>query len=242
MDRRMFLAGAVASTILSAGCLSAGENGSSDSETNAESRAAAFEQCPHRIVRVSDLPSPAESEALEAINEQETQIDGDPYLPAVIDIDSAYLRYEDQYYAVEHTETDNGVQLALIETLPTFRESVVLENQTESAVAVDVQIEHKKTDELLVEKTVELSADEQATLNSDVTFPYGTYQAEFDVEQLPDDGSWEPSWELNWAYETGDDYPLELDENGVFVDPTARNTNYGPCSWDDDGSVTSGDH
>ncbi|TYT60449.1 hypothetical protein [Natrialba swarupiae] len=109
-------------------------------------------------------------------------------------------------------------------------------------VTVHIRIEHEDTSDVLLEETVEFDVEEHVTLNDDVEFPYGEYQAEFDGDDLPEQDTWEIAWELDWAYETGDDYPVQLDDHGVFIDPVARNTSFGPCSWDGDGSVSSGDY
>ena len=246
MKRRGLLAGVVASTVTVAGCLgdSDGDTDNSETRTNDESDddTVEYEQCPHRIVRVTDLPSPAKEEALAAIENDGAEFDDGPYLPDVIDINEAYLLHEDRYYAVELPDLENGRSIYLTEMLPVFAERVILENRMDTDVTVSLRIEREGTSDPLLEETVELDADEHVTLNDDVGFPYGDYHAEFDGDDLSEQGTWEISWELDWAYETGDDYPIQLDDQGVFVDPVARNTSYGPCSWDEEGSVSSGDY
>lgn len=257
MERRTFLAGISASAGLAAGCLATTDDdtgglqeGTDDEDNDSNERTgcatsdtapgngtADYERCPHRIVRISDLPAPAETEALSAIEDGREEFEGEPVLPDVISIDEAYLLHENIYYSVDLTETEDDTQICLTEELPIFTESVVLENWMDTAVTVGIHIEHEETNEEFVEKTVELDVDEQVTLNDDVDFPYGTYEAEFDG-----DDRWEISWKLNWAYETGDDYPVQLDDHGVFLDPVARNSTFGPCSWDDDGDVSAGDY
>lgn len=247
MERRMVLAGIATSAVLVEGCLGDDDEFTESSgcvtggiANGNDAGAVEYERCPHRIVRVSDLPSPAEAEALAAIEDHENETDGGPYLPNVIAIDEAYLLHEDSYYAVELAEAENGARICLTETLPTFRESVTLENWMDTDVTVSVRIEHEETNEVLLEETVELDVDGHVTLNDEVDFPYGSYHAEFDGDGLAEEDTWETSWKLNWAYETGDDYPVQLDGHGVFLDPVARNSSFGPCSWDDDDDVSTG--
>lgn len=262
MERRTFLTGISASAGLLAGCLASTdddtrslEEGTNDEDDDsdesdgcatgdpaAEDGTADYERCPHRIVRISDLPAAAETQALAAIEDGRDEFDGEPLLPDVISVDDAFLLHENSYYRVELTETENHTQICLTEELPIFAESVVLENWMDTAVTVDVHIEHEETNKELVTKTVDLDGDDHITLNDDVDFPYGTYEAEFDGDDLSEEGAWDISWELNWAYETDNDYPVQLDDHGVFVDPVARNSMFGPCSWDDDGDVSTGDY
>lgn len=246
MKRRRFVAGVAASTVIVAGCLgdSNGETDDSQAGTSDESgdKPVEYDQCPHRIVRVSDLPSPAEAEALAAIENNQSEFDDGPHLPDVIDINEAYLLHEDSYYAVEIPDMENGRPIYLTEMLPVFADRVILENMLDTDITARLRIEHEGMNDVLLEETVEIDVDEHVTLNDDIGFPYGEYHAEFNGDDLSEQATWEISWELDWAYETGDDYPIQLDDQGVFIDPVARNTSYGPCSWDEDGSVSSGDY
>ncbi len=129
----------------------------------------------------------------------------------------------------------------LAEALPTFEESVTLENRMKDGVTIDVHVEHEETREVLVSETVELDPDETITLNDDVTFPYGTYHATVDGDDLAEDGTWEITWELDQRFEAGYAYPLELDDHGIFEDPVDRDSSHGPCTWNDEGEVSTGD-
>ncbi|MCW8172435.1 hypothetical protein D8S78_07710 [Natrialba swarupiae] len=63
-------------------------------------------------------------------------------------------------------------------------------------VTVHIRIEHEDTSDVLLEETVEFDVEEHVTLNDDVEFPYGEYQAEFDGDDLPEQDTWKSlgSW------------------------------------------------
>ena len=197
-----------------------------------------YERCQKRIVRVSDLPEPAACEALTAIEDGEYETEDELRLSSVIAVDEAFLKHDDRYYEVAVTTDESVTSVHLQEALPSFEESVILENYLDEPLTVDVRVEHEETDTVLVSDTVGLDTDDHVTLNADVEFPYGTYHAEIDGRDPSETVDWEISWELNYAFEVGHEYPLQLDEHGIFPDPAARNSTYGQCSWTDDGDVT----
>lgn len=251
MKRRDLLAGSTGLTVLVGGCLRGGDVGDtpagepsdddgSDRSGDEATDDVAYERCENRVVHVSRLPEPAQEETLAAISDDGYETDDDLLLPDVILIDDAYLEDDDVYY--EPTVTDDGdtMLIDLSETLPTFEEEVTLENLTGEDRTVDISIEHEETDEVLLEETITLEVGESVTLSDDVEFPYGTYHGKIEGDDLAEDGSWEITWELDPRFESGYDYPLELDDNGVFEDPVDRDSTDGPCVWDDDGTVNTG--
>lgn len=200
-----------------------------------------YERCDNRIVRVIDLPERAECEARAVIDADQCGTADDLLLPSVINIESSYLRYEGMYYAVEVTEEEAPKTLCLTERRPTFQDAVTLENRRNDDVTVRVRIESEETDAAIFDSELEFDAGEVVRLDEEATFTYGVYHATLEGDDLPEDGAWELTWELNYAFETGDGYPLELDDHGLFEDPVSRNHTYGPCTWDEEGQVTTGD-
>lgn len=251
MRRRTLLVGVSTATTLLAGCLGNGSGNLSDpaadgsaSEGNCITSSGVsegeFEQCPHRIVRVTDLPSRAEGEATSALNDDQLDADGSLVLPDVIAIGETFLFDQGAYFAIDLTDREEEVELCLTERQPIFQNDVVLENHTKEPTTIELRIEHEVTDSVLIESSIELDEDDEVVLNDERDFPYGTYHAEVGGDELSEGGAWEITWELNWAHETGSAYPVQLDDHGLFVDPESRNSMFGPCTWDDDGDVDTG--
>ncbi len=121
MKRRELLAGIALSTTALAGCLGGNGDGdgnpreSDDEDSDAEtgddgdigddggdaSDDVEYDRCENRIVRISNLPEPAETEALAAIENDVYETDDELLLAEVILVDDAYLRHDDRYYEVK---------------------------------------------------------------------------------------------------------------------------------------------
>ena len=249
MKRRSLLAGTAVAAVCVAGCLSddgepgyddgRGDSGEDDGDGSGVD-AVAYEQCENRIVRVSRLPEPAEQEALAALEDDGYETDGEPVLAEVIDVDEAYLEHDEVYYEVDIETDGDTTRVHLTTALPTFREDVVLENVTDDELTVDVRVEHEETDDVLLEETFTLAAGGSVTLTDEIEFSFGTYHATLDGDDLAEDGTWEIEWELDQRFESGYAYPLQLDEHGVFEDPVDRDSSDGPCTWNEEGEVSTG--
>lgn len=243
MKRRPILA-ALAGSVAWVGCLGdatvrddeAGDDGSGTSPSDGATLDTHYERCENRIVRISQLPEEAASEAHAAIEEGSYESDDPPLLTAVIRMDEAYLLDDETYYRPATTTDDEATILTLEESLPAFQEPVTLENMLAEEVTFDLRIEHERSDDVVLEESMTLAPDERVTLTDEEPFPFGTYQATVEGEDLYA----EVSWTLDQRYESGYAFPIELDDNGLFTDPVDRDSSYGPCSWGDDGTVSTG--
>ncbi|WP_124191305.1 hypothetical protein [Natrarchaeobius oligotrophus] len=260
MKRRTLLGSVSVSVAPFAGCLSAigTENGESDDgdddsadepagdddsadEPDGESTADVdYERCENRIVSVSNVPEPAADEATTAVDDGEYETDGELLLPEVIAVDDAYLSRDDEYYRAEIAENADATILRLTEAVPVFAEPVTLENVTDETVSVTLTVTREESDEVVLEEADDLEPADRIVLNEDVEFHYGTYRMEVDGDDLSEDGTWDLTWELDQRFESGYEYPIELDDHGVFEDPVDRDSTHGPCSWTDDGEVRTG--
>ena len=248
MNRRTLLAGVSFSTVVVAGCIGgnavrgvtptedrgdADDDQSDDEDTHAPVE---YERCDNRIVRVHRLPDPAEEEATTAIEEGAYETDGDVLLAEVIHVEDVYLRHHGVYYEPTITEDGGITRVTVTETRPVFEESVTLENMLDAEVTIEIRVEHEETDELLVEETRVVEAGDTITFNDEDSFPYGSYHVTVTRNGRSDD----VSFSLDQRFESGVAFPVELDENGLFVDPVDRDSSHGPCSWDETGEVSTG--
>lgn len=237
MNRRALLLGMATASASLSGCVGGAINNPENPQD--DSSRVAYERCDNRIVRVSNLPEPARTEAETSIDHSHFETEDDPLLPELIRVDSAYLRHDETYYQVTVDERTSFTRIHLDESIPVFEESVTLENWIDDRITIEVEIHHEELDNIIFSEQLDLEPSERVTLNEEIAFPYGTYEATVVGESLPKSG-WQHTWELDQRFESGYAYPLELDDHGLFADPIDRDSSVGPCSWNEDGEVSTG--
>lgn len=240
MKRRDLLAGVVFTTSGLAGCLrgptETDEIGDSETNINADS---GYERCGNSIVPVHLLPDPAKDEAITAIEGEKYETDSKLVLPEAVTINESYLArsksdgYRYNYYSMI-VETNEGTSQLRAEKILPRTSAVKLVNDLEDDLALDIRLEHEG--DLLIEKTVNLSAGEDTELNDDVQYRYGDYRAEVEVHNIEGLENEEITW---WVDESRFQAEIVISSReGIVPHQGVVEAMY--CKWNDDGILVSG--
>lgn len=234
MNRRTILSLLTTGTVTTAGCTSRiGLKGGNDTD-NRGSDTKEYEKCGNYIIYTYELPGSAKDEAIAAIEDNHYDTEGELLLPEVVDINKSYLSRrkdgERVYYEMT-VETDGDVtRLRAEETLPETG-AVRVENATEKDLTVDIRIEHEG--DLLVERTVDIGAQENVKLNENTEYEYGNYRAEVKVRNETKFETTELTWEVHSLQAD-----IHIGPDGIRRLLSAHERR--PCKWNGDGELVSG--
>ncbi len=189
-------------------------------------------------------PKPAQEEVTAALENGEYETTDDLVLSQVINVDESYLMSSHtdgelpHYYAVEVEEEGNRTRLRLKKTRPPLNQTIPLRGSIDDTVMVDVVITYEPENETLINKTFELSPDDEIELGDDKGWRYGNYHLA--ITARTDDA--EASLERT----------LTLDHRSIYygidIHSGSENTSLGVgidegygalpgCSWDSDGNL-----
>ena len=224
MNRRTLLTILTTGTVATAGCTS----------KIGLKKKKEYDRCSHSIVYIDSLPDSAKDEAIAAIEDDHYETEEELLLPEVIYINGSYiLRREngERVYYEMSVETDGEVtRLQGEEVLPESN-AVWVRNATESDLTVDIRIEHEG--DLLVERTVDIGANEDVKLNGNTEYKYGNYRAEVEVRNDEQFEATELTWEVH-SLQAG----IFIDSDGIRRQLSAHERIN--CKWNSDGELVSG--
>jgi hypothetical protein len=154
-----------------------------------------FDQCETLIIRIENLPDPAQEEAAVALEEGRYESDDELYLPHVMPLSESYLAEgeadDEEYYVAT---VDRGGATTTLEVEPTIpswgAESLIVANDTDDRVTVEIRVDRRRDSEVVVEETLSIppDADVQTTPFDRV---FGTYGAEIRTDRFSDRFEWE---------------------------------------------------
>ena len=230
MKRRELLTSVGLASCVLAGCTGRRDGGSepvdatdeSDSEGGEENNSSSevtYQECEERFILLSALPDSAKEEATTAYENGKYETESELVLSKVIDIDDSYLRFSalndddrDWYAPVVEQEADVSV-LRLERERPPSSITPRLDNNTGENVVVEIQVEDREDDEVIIDDVIELSADDSTRLNGSVDYRLGGYEANISAKKGAETlVSEEISWNLSLSLA---DLVIYIEEDGV---------------------------
>lgn len=212
--------------------------------SNAEKPNFEYERCENEYVGLSEFPEPVQNEISgleethwrEPAEECEYDLDDEPLLTQVMDIDDSYVIYkadEVREYAEVIIEEDReaGVKRLTFESIiPVYEDPIRLLNNTEEKIAVHISVETFPED---YEETVDLAPGDETALN-EVDCAFETVTAEVEVEELELTG--EESWQVFEDYTASPTFTFE--EDGYQFEEPKEVDEY-RCVWNENGELVS---
>ena len=195
------------------------ESDSEGGEENNSSSEVTYQECEERFILLSALPDPAKEEATTAYEDGKYETESELVLSKVIDIDDSYLRFSalsdddrDWYAPVVEEEADVSA-LRIERERPPSGITPRLDNNTGENVVVEIQVEDREDDEVIIDDVLELAADDSTRLNESVDYRLGGYEANISAkkgaETLVSEGI---SWNLSLSLA---DLVIYIEEDGV---------------------------
>ncbi len=239
MKRRALLTGASAAML--AGCLTGSNNGDGSN----------YEQCDAKFIRIDELPGSAQEEVMAAIENDEYETDNNLILPKLLDIDESYLVYSDDepslhrnaiYYSMTIEKHGDEKRLLLDKEYPPVNERLGVVNKTDDDLSLEVRIEHKGKQEILVEETIKLKSvdgEEPPDIYTsgshnhhfdDVDYRYGPHRAKLRGENFSE----EFTWEYN-PFIGNDNHHIIISEEDIGIMYEHFDSMY--CRWDSQGNL-----
>ena len=230
MKRRALLTSVGLASCVLAGCTGSRDGESepgdatdeSDSEASEEDNSSSevrYQECEERFIFLSALPDPAKEEATTAYEDGRYETESELVLSKVIDIDNSYLRFsalsdDDRNWYAPIVEQEADVSVLRFEReRPPSSITPRLDNNTDENVVVEIQVEDREDDEVIIDDVIELSADDSTRLNGSVDYRLGGYEANIRVKKGAETlVSEEISWNLSLSLA---DLVIYIEEDGV---------------------------